>query len=94
MLNKRCIFLVPFNHRQRIDRINQRAVGGIGGSAFFLHDAHLAGDFLLRALGNGGEEGIFFRLQISNPNIEAEGGTLFFGKGVEVLQEVVQEPAM
>ena len=62
MLNKRCIFLVPFNHRQRIDRIYERAVSGIGGSARFLHDARLAGGFFLRALGDGGKESIFFRL--------------------------------
>ena len=93
MVNKRRILCIAVYHRQRIHRIHQRAVGGIGSRAGFFYDAHLTGGICLRALGGSGEERIFFRLQIGNPDIQIQRGALGGIKGGEVLQEVVQHAA-
>ena len=94
MVNKRRIRRITVYHRKRIHRINERTVGGIGGGAGLLHNAHLTGSIRFRALGGSGEESIFFRLQIVYPHVKGEGSPFGGIEGFEVLQEIVQHAAL
>ena len=93
MVNKGGVIRIAIYHRQRVYRIYQRAVSGFGGSAGFLHDAHLTGCVRFRALGDCGEEGFLFCLQVGNPNTKIQRGAFGGIQCIQVLQQIVQHPA-
>ena len=84
---------VPVHHGKGVHQSCQRAVGGVRCLAALLHDAHLAGGFLFRALRDGGEEGGFARFQVREPCFEEDACQFAVADGFQVLQEVVQDAA-
>ena len=92
-VDERGVGLVPVHHGKGVDQPGERAVGGVRCLTALLHDAHLAGGFLFRALRDGGEEGGFARFQMCEPCLESNRGKFAVADGFQVLQEVVQDAA-
>lgn len=92
-VDERGVRSVPVHHGEGVHQSCQRAVGGVRRLSAFLHDAHLSGGFLFRALRHGGEERLFASVQIREPCLEEDACQFAVVDGFQILQEVVQDAA-